>query len=307
MARRVVVEAPASSANLGPGFDVFALALAEPMDRLVVEKAEKGISLAVDNAPELLRMPMRNVVGAVARRIMTDHRVRGGVSMSLTKGVPVGAGLGSSAASSVAAAVGVDALFRLGLPSSEIIRYAGIGEKLASGTAHYDNVTASYAGGFVIVNGSSGYVRIEAPRSLALCLVTPRLKLPEQKTKYARSILPRDIPLRTAVEVERAASMMTHGFMTGDVEEIGRAMLVSPVDEARSKMIPGFKAAREAALAGGAAGVCISGAGPTVLAASSKRKSKEVLRAMERAFLSRGIQSDGFVTKAGRGCRVVEG
>jgi homoserine kinase len=181
-----------------------------------------------------------------------------------------------------------------------------MGEKLASGTAHYDNVTASYAGGFVIVNGHLGYARIDAPRSLVLCLVTPRLKLPAEKTKYARSLLPRSIGLKEAVDVERATSMMIYGFWSGDVAEIGKAMLVSPVDEARSRMIPGFEYVREAAIAHGAAGVCISGAGPTLLAATDRRKCKQVMKAMVDEFRSRGIRSEGFTTRIGGGCRVVE-
>jgi homoserine kinase len=303
--KRVVAEAPASSANLGPGFDVFAVALKEPKDSLALERTRSEVSLAVRGADSLPESPEQNVVGAVAGAMMAEHGVKEGISMTLRKGVPVGAGLGSSAASSVAAAVGVSALFGLKLSSAEIVRYAGMGERFASGTAHYDNVTASYAGGFVIVNGHSGYIKVDAPRDLALVLVTPKLKLPKQKTKYARSLLPRSIPLKRMVEVERASSMMVHGFATGNIEEIGEAMAVSPVDEARSRMIPEFSHTREAALVSGAAGVCISGAGPTLLAAAEKRKAQEVARAMVRAFRSRGVLSTAFVTRAGGGCTVV--
>lgn len=301
------MEAPATSANLGAGFDIFAVALQRPLDRLELERDGSELSLDVKGAGALPDSAKTNVVGAVAKAIMSEHGIRSGVRLHLSKGVPVGAGLGSSAASSVAAAVGVSTLFHLDLPPSELIRYSGIGEKLASGSAHYDNVTASYAGGFVIVTEGHGYVRVAPPSSLALCLVTPAVELPEKKTKYARSLLPKTMPLRRMVEVTRAASLMVHGFATGDIEEIGSAMGVSPVDEARAKMITGYEQARKAALAGGAAGVCISGAGPTLLAAAEKRKSDAVVKAMVKAFASGGVRSSGFATEVGEGCKTLEG
>jgi homoserine kinase len=181
-----------------------------------------------------------------------------------------------------------------------------LGERLASGTAHYDNVTAAYAGGFVIVAKDFQYAKIEAPRSLALCLVTPDVELPERKTRYARSLLPKKVALERMVDVTRAASLMVHGFSTGDVEEIGKAMAESPVDESRTVMIPHYDRVRRAALARGAAGVCISGAGPTLLAATERRQSAQVLNAMVKAFRSAGVACGGFVTGVGGGCRIVE-
>ncbi len=304
--RRVVVEAPASSANLGCGFDVFALALAAPRDRLTLERTESGISLQVKGTKELQKHPEANVVAAVASVMMGEHRLKGGVSMRLVKGVPVGQGLGSSAASSVAAAAGMNRLFRMGLSDKELISYAGVGEKAASGTAHYDNVAASLAGGFVVVRWDQSFVRMEPPKSMALCFVTPKVKLPKEKTKYARSLLPTEVHLERAVAVARAASMMVHGFARGNLAEIGDAMAVSLVDDRRALMVPGFERVRRSALSEGAVGACISGAGPTVLALCERPLSRDVLRTMIKEFRTRGVRSTGFVTRAGDGCRIIE-
>jgi homoserine kinase len=198
-------------------------------------------------------------------------------------------------------------MFRLGLSAAEVVRFAGMGEEAASGTAHYDNVAASLLGGFVLRRGERDFVRMEAPRSMAACLVTPRLRVPENKTEYARSLLPRSVPFTRAVAVAAAAGMLVHGFAVGSIEEIGRAMNQSLADDPRSAMIPGFGAVRRAAGSSGAAGVCISGAGPTLLAVCENRSSKRVLRSMLRAFGMKGVRSEGFVTHAGGGCRVVEG
>ncbi len=300
----VVVEAPASAANLGCGFDVFALALARPKDKLTLEKTGSGISLEVKGSKELKDQPGANVAVAVASVMMAEHRLDGGVSMKLLKGVPVGQGLGSSAASSVAAAAGVNRLFRLGLSEKELVGYAGVGEKAASGTAHYDNVAASLAGGFVVVRWDHGLVRMEPPKSMALCLVTPRVKLHREKTKFARSLLPREVPTERVVAVTRAASMMVHGFSVGSLDEIGDAMAVSVVDDRRATMVPGFERVRLAALSSGASGVCISGAGPTLLAVAEWRLREKVIRGMVRAFRAAGVESHGFVTRAGSGCMI---
>lgn len=304
--RRVAVDAPASSANLGCGFDTFAIALAGPRDRLTLEKSDSRVSLEVSGPGELRQQPETNLVSAVAMVMMAEHRLKGGVSMRLVKGVPAGIGLGSSAASSVATAAGMDRLFGLGLSGREILGYAGVGEKSASGTAHYDNVAASLAGGFVVVGWDHSYVRMEPPKSMALCLVTPRVELPREKTKFARSLLPRSVSLERAVAVTRAASMLVHGFAVGSLDEIGDAMSVSLVDDRRAVMVPGFESVRRAAISKGASGVCISGAGPTLLAVCKRSLAGGVLRSMVGEFRRRGVRSSGFATRTGRGCRIVE-
>ncbi|MDA4127801.1 MAG: homoserine kinase [Thaumarchaeota archaeon] len=305
MRSRVIVEAPASSANLGAGFDVFALALGRPKDRLKLTRTKSGIELSVLGA-KLPTTPQRNVVGAVTRAVMTGEKVRGGVLLTLRKGVPVGAGLGSSAASSAAAVVGMNALFDLELPNKKQIEYAGVGERIASGAAHYDNVTASLFGGFVLVSKDKSFTRIDTPHGLVLCLVVPRLKLPLQKTRFARSLLPKRLSVDEAVAAVNAASRMVYGLAQNSIEEFGAAMNGGFVDHYRSVMIPGFEHVKEAAMKSGAAGVCISGAGPAMLAAAKRSKAKNVFDSMTDAFEKEGVKSEGFITRVGGGSRVIE-
>ena len=305
MKSKVTVDAPASSANLGAGFDVFALALGRPKDRLTLDRAPTGIKLSVHGA-KLPTTPKNNVVGAVARAIISGEKVQAGVRMSLKKGVPVGSGLGSSAASSAAAVVGMNALFELGLSNKKQIEYAGVGEELASGTAHYDNVTASLFGGFVLVSKDLSFIRMDPPHGLFLCLVIPKFKLPRLKTRYARSLLPKLLPLDDAVDAVSAAGKMVHGLADRSVDEFGAAMNGGFADSYRSVMILGFDRVKKAALENGAAGVCISGAGPAVLAATKKSRANSVLEAMTSSFESEGLRSDGFITTVGEGCRVIE-
>lgn len=305
MREKVTVEAPASSANLGAGFDVFAVALEKPKDRLTVERAGKGIKI-VSEGLRIATSSRRNVVAAVARAVIEGEDVKEGVSILIRKGVPIGAGLGSSAASSVATVVGIDTLFNLGLSREKQIEYAGIGEKVASGARHLDNVTASLLGGFVIISKSKGFRTMAPPPDLTLCLATPEIKLPVEKTKYARALLPKEVPLDELVSAVASASLMVHGFAFKIVEEIGSAMTSGYVDSKRTAMIPGFAGVRKSALDEGAAGVCISGAGPTVLAIAKREPSGKVLAAMKNAFENQGVKCSGFITRPGRGCRVID-
>jgi homoserine kinase len=314
-ATRVVVEAPASSANLGPGFDVYALALKKPVDRLSLSTEHSPSLQATIKISEASKVPEsagHNTASYVALEIARDRGIKARLTLELEKGVREGVGLGSSAASAVAAAVAMDRAFGLQLDPAQLIAYAARGEEISSGTAHYDNVSASLLGGFIVVLHSVAprAVSFPAPRSLRLCLATPSTDLPERKTEYARSVLPSVSELAKTVHNVSMASAVLSGFAKGDVGLIGEGMTNDEIVEpARSGMIPGYERVRRAALKSGASGVCISGAGPTMLAAvdSRKKSAKNVLQVMISAFEKEGVASDGFVTAAGEGAKVLEG
>jgi len=310
---RVIVEASASSANLGPGFDVFALALDEPRD--VVEMTVEPwrhlrVTIKTEGEGHLPQRAGENSASAVVLSMARRRKLVGKVGINLRKRVPIGVGLGSSGASSAAAAKAADILFNLRLGLPELIESAGEGERVASGAAHLDNVTAAMAGGFVVVPNRRGAapVRFEAPRNLEVVIVTPKVKLPARKTAYARRILPRHARLKDVVHNVSNASKIVAGFATGDIGLIGEGMDDAIVEVARKKMVPGYEEVKRAAKSVGAAGICISGAGPSVLALLDvgKVKPREVLHSIVEAFGRRGVESSGFVTKAGGGARVVE-
>jgi len=311
--RRVVAVAPASSANLGPGFDVFAVALERPMDRLTLsaEKSSKTEALLkVRGVSGVSVRAEENAASYVALSMARDRGIHTLLRIELKKGIPVGVGLGSSAASSVAAALAVGELFELELSQTELLRYAALGERLSSGTAHYDNVAASLVGGFSVTinDGDRPHViRYSPPRALKLCLATPVVALPKRKTEFARSLLPSVTKLSAAVHNLSMASAIVSGFARGDVQLIGYGMRDEIVEPARAGMIPGFHEVRRAAIQSGASGVCISGAGPTLLAVADSQKTSPptILKAMLSAFGNAGVEATGFITKVGGGARVV--
>ena len=305
---KVTVEAPASCANLGPGFDVFALAFDRPRDRITLrsESAEK-LSVFIEHAGGV-KTPdaaAKNGAGAVCLAMARDFGIKKRIAVEIMKGVPIGLGMGSSGASAAAAAFGMNELFSLGLSSNDLVFYAGKGEEVTAGAAHYDNVSASVMGGFVVVrvNERPTVIRYDSPADLALVVVTPVLELPERKTEYTRSVLPKMVALNMMVSNVANASLIVSGFARGNIAMIGEGMRDRVVEEARKKLIPGYDSVRKHALEAGAAGVCISGAGPSMLAVLDRNRAdpRAVMDNMVAGFGEAAIESDGFVTKVGGG------
>ena len=261
---------------------------------------------------EVPKSEAENGACIVCLEIARKHRVKGEIVVELDKRVPIGQGMGSSGASAAAAAVAMNELLGLGLSNDELIFYAGKAEGATSGSRHYDNVAASILGGFVVVRGGDvdrpNAVRFDPPASLAVCVATPVVSLPQRKTEYARSLLPKSVSLEMLVANVANASLMVSGFAKKDIKLIGKGMNDKVVEHARKAMIPGFDWVRSKALDAGAEGVCISGAGPSMLAIVDKGRSEpeKVLEAMRSAFGEEGVKSSGYVTRIGKGARVVK-
>jgi homoserine kinase len=306
----IAVAAPASCANLGPGFDVFGIALEKPEDLLVIDALEsKQFRLEMDVLGNVPKENDKNAAAYVISEVARKYGIRKRLRVKLTKGVPVGVGLGSSAASSVAAVFAMNKLFDLRMEVREMLLFASEGEKLCSGAAHLDNITASLMGGFTISPSRfSDPVSLKTPENMGLCIVTPKVELPERKTEYARKLLPESVKLPDFVSNIRNASLIVAGIALSDVEMIGRGMEDYVVERARIKMNPKYASVREEAKKAGASGVCISGAGPSILAVVDIRKKdpKKVLERIIRYYENNGINAEGFITRPGSGARVVE-
>ncbi|MEM0117280.1 MAG: homoserine kinase [Conexivisphaerales archaeon] len=311
MLKRVVARAPASSANLGGGFDIMAVALEGFYDQVEVERTEGAeIEIVMKGKSEGIPSDFRkNAAGAVAFSILKKFNIDSGLRITVKKGVPVGVGLGSSGASSAATALAMNRLFELGLEKGGLVVYASQGELTVSGAAHRDNVAASLLGGFVLLDTKSETVFSwkRFPSGLKVCIAIPSLKLAERKTEYSRSVLPKTVSLDDMVDATAASALVAAGIVAGDIEIVGKGMMNSIVDMARSKIVQGFKDVRDAAVEEGANGVCLSGAGPSIIALVDERRgnAEKVVNAMVEAFKKRGIEARGLVTKIGRGAKVV--
>jgi len=308
----VVVEAPASSANVGPGFDVFAIALESPRDVVKISLKGEGIKVLVEglnseNVPEGLDS---NTAGLVAKKLAADYRLPSGIEIRIVKGVPVGMGLGSSGASAAAVAYGISELFSLNLDRNALVRYAAEGERASAGKPHADNVSASLLGGFTLVRSYDPMevLRFDVPENLGICVALPKVYYGQRKTEQFRAVIPKLIELDKLVHNVGNASALVAAILKGDLKLFGRSLEDAVVEPARSKLIPGYFAVKASALKAGALGVTISGAGPSVIAFydSSSADGGAIGEEMCEAFSREGCEASYICTRPGGGCRVVE-
>jgi len=290
----VTVRAPATSANLGSGFDVFGVALTRPADVVTVEKAaETTIDVTGAGSQYIPEDPEKNTVGAVAKALDAPAHIE------IDKGIRPASGLGSSAASAAAAAVALDALYGRGYSREELVPIAAKGEAVVSGDAHDDNVAPAIMGGFTIAT-DDGVTRVDAEIPLVVCL--PDIVV---STRDARGVVPEHTSVEKLVETVGNAATLTAGMYRDDPELVGDGMYDSVVTPARSELIDGYDSVRTAAFEAGATGVTISGAGPSVIAACEATARRDVGVAMLDAFDERGVEAQVYQTEIGKGARIL--
>ncbi len=306
MTKSVTIRAPSSTANLGPGFDVFGLALDAFYDQVKITKIGKGIKIVTSDSIPI--NPQKNTAGLVARNMIKKFKIKDGIEIEIKKGIPTGFGMGSSAASAVATAVAINRLFKLNLDSNSLVEFAGMGEKASAGTMHYDNVAASLMGGFVIVRTNPlRVIKIDPPEDLVVCVAIPKLSIPAKKTKVARSVVPSKISIRDSIFNLANAAAIVVGFMRKDSMLIGKSVVDVIVEPARQHMIPGFSNVKKNALNAGALGVTISGAGPSVIAfTTSSSNLKKISSAMVKGFVTANKKCDIIICKPSKGADIIK-
>ena len=296
---RIRVFAPASASNLGPGFDVLGLALEQPGDTVEVLRSDvPGIEiLEITGAPSLSLDPTRNTAAiagsAVLRRL--DPSDRPGVRMWVHKQMPLASGLGSSAASSVAGAVAVNALFGKPLSRRTLVECALEGEAAASGTAHADNVAPSLLGGIVLIRSCDplDLVSLPVPSRLRVVVVHPHAEV--ETAAARRLVVDRRFEIGQVVANLGNIAALVSALHSGDLELFGRSIHDGLVEPIRALLVPAFSEVKVAALTAGALGCSISGSGPAVFAfADADDRAAAVADAMQGAFQRAGLESDRY-------------
>ncbi|MEM0156689.1 MAG: homoserine kinase [Thermoplasmataceae archaeon] len=257
-----------SSANLGPGYDLLALAHDAFHDSVtaMINPAQGRIPLTV-NGMDGLTDPKINTAGLSVLNLLHDNDINEPVSLYINKGIPAGLGLGSSGASAAAAVSAVSELFNLKLSSDEKVKYAMLGEIASSGTPHADNVAASIHGGFVVIESVSP-IRVRRLRihdSFSFLTVIPSIHI-KDKTKMCRTLVPDRIPITSYIQNARYITELVAGLTGGDRELVKNGMNDIIVEAARKPLYPYYEKMKTMMLESGAAGVCISGAGPSIMA-----------------------------------------
>ncbi|QLC32821.1 homoserine kinase [Halarchaeum sp. CBA1220] len=290
----LTVRAPATSANLGSGFDVFGVALDRPADVVSVERAdETTIEVSGAGAQYIPEDPRKNTAGVVARELDAPAHIR------IDKGVRPSSGLGSSAASAAATAVALDALYERNLTGDELVRVAAEGEAAVSGEAHADNVAPSILGGFTVVR-EDGVFSVDADVPLVACL--PDIAV---STRDARGVVPESAAMDDVVHTVGSAATLTAGMQRDDPALVGRGMDERVVTPARAKLIDGYDDVCAAATDAGATGVTVSGAGPAIIAACYPARQRAVAAAMVEAFEDAGVDARAYRSTVGSGAEIL--
>ena len=303
--------APASVSNLGPGFDIFGLALESPGDEVIV-RAAKGtgiVSLSMTgDGGRVPTDPARNAAALAVQGVLDRLGSTPGVAIEVGKGIPLASGLGGSAASAVAGAVAADALLGGNLDRTALLECAMIGERKGSGANHADNAAPSLAGGFVLVlpGHPPEMVELPTPADLVIAVAHPDM---EVETLRARTILGDTIPLAAGIQQWGNAAGLVAGLYTEDWELIARCLCDAVAEPLRATLVPGFDAVRSSALDAGAVGAGLSGSGPSVFAlCRGRRVAEQAAAAMAEAFREEaGLASDTVVSAVNRvGARILE-
>jgi homoserine kinase len=310
---KVTASAAATVANLGPGYDVLGLCLDGPRDVVAAEATDDGLVTLVavtGDGGKLPRQANRNCASVAARALLDAYGPPGlGVRLWLHKGLPLGSGLGSSAASAVAAVMATRALACPDLPRLAALDACREGERLATGTPHPDNVAPSLLGGIVACVPRAGeaieVVRLPLAAGLVMAAVKPDVTV---RTADARAALPALVPLADAVANVANVAGLVAALASGDLPLLGRCLADRLATPYRRKLIPGFDAAMAAATEAGALGGGISGSGPTCFALAASREGAEAAAAaMVAAFGAMGLGAISVVSAVDPGGARIDG
>jgi homoserine kinase len=296
--------APASIANLGPGFDVLGMAVEGRGDRVTARLVDKGplrIRAIRGDGGKLPLEVAKNTAGIAAFAALEKAGLdpaQCGIELELDKGMPIGSGLGSSAASAAAAAVAVNHLVGAPLRRLELVGPCIEAEAVVSGR-HADNVAPALLGGLLAVRSVDPLevVRLPVPDGLLVVVCTPDFEL---ATRLARQALPATVPLADMVHTAAHLASFVAACYAGDLGLLARSVADRVVEPARAALIPGAEEVVASARRCGALGSSIAGGGPSVFAlCHSHVVAASVSDAMIAAFAGAGLQSTAFCSVAG--------
>jgi homoserine kinase len=306
---RVRVFAPGGIGNIGPGLDILGCAitgLGDVVELAWSDEPYTGLQIADPGHPGLSTDPARHASAIAALCVvrLAGARPDRSLVMRATKGLPLAGGQGGSAASAVAGAVAMNAMLGTPLDQHALLAAALDAEAAVAGR-HADNVAPALLGGVVLVRSVDpiDVVRLPSPPGLRIALVHPEQRL---RTADAREVLPDSIDRALFIRQSANIAAMVAAFANGDLDLLGRALDDRIAEPARAKLLPGFSEAKAAALAAGAVGCSISGAGPTSFAfATDEASATRIADAMRVAYATCGVTATTRVARIDeRGARV---
>lgn len=302
--------APATVANVSCGFDIFGFAVEAPADEVIVTITEKPGVVIKEITGDEGRLPLdpaKNTSSTAVQAFLNEIGSNYGAEIVLHKKLPLGSGMGSSAASSVAALVAINQLYDNPFTREQLLPFAMEAERIACGSAHADNVAPALLGGFVLIRSYSplDVTRIPTPDGLFCTLIHPHMEL---KTEDSRRVLKSTIPMRDAITQWGNIAGLVVGLMKPDFGLITRSLQDVIAEPIRAVLIPGYDDIKEIALSNGALGSGISGSGPTIFCLSTSADiATRVGEGIVQHFSAMKLKSDVFVSQINQlGARIAD-
>ena len=296
----VTVFAPATVTNVSCGFDIMGFALNQPGDVIRLTRSQTpGLTISnIEASNNSIPLQIeKNTAGKALLSMYRALKLQQGFEMEIYKQMAVGTGLGSSAASAVAAVYALNQFLEEPLAKNQLLSFAIEGEKLTSGGhIHADNVAACLFGGFVVIRSIEPLevIPLDYPPELHCAIVHPHLEL---KTADMRRILREQIPLKDAIQQWGNIAGLVIGLQKGDFELISHSLKDVIIEPIRGKIIPGYEEARRAALQAGALGSGISGSGPSIFALTrSAKQARHCAQAMAQIYQKLDLQYDVYIS-----------
>ena len=294
--KEISVLAPATVANVVCGFDCLGFCLEVPNDLMKVRLTdERTVRIIHHDDYDLPLVAEQNVAGKALLAILEIIEEPIGFEVEITKRIMPGSGIGSSAASAGGAVVAANRLLGDRFSANELVKLAMEGEMVASKAKHADNLAPCILGGFTLVRSVDpmDVVSLDFPPLFAT-VIHPQIEI---KTSYAREILPKEVPLKSAIRQWADVGSLVAGLQKGDYELISRSLQDFIVEPVRKVLIPRFDDLKRESLAAGALGGGISGSGPSVFMLSSTRETAlNVETAMKNVYADCGVDFNTYVS-----------
>lgn len=298
--KEIKVFAPATVANVVCGFDILGFAVNEPGDQVVMRLVDKPGVRVLKITGDEGKLPLdtkKNTVSASVQHYLNHlNRLDVGVEIELHKKMPIGSGLGSSSASTVAGLYAINQLMGNLLTAKELVPFAMKGEELACGFGHADNVAPALMGGFVLVRSYEplDLIALPTPENMFAAIVYPHVNVP---TKDARQMMPSKVLLKDAVTQWGNVAGLVSGLFLNDIDLVGRSMQDVLIEPVRSILIPDFEVLRALAMQNGAVGFGISGSGPSVFALTKDiETARKITDAQQKHLAKLIIKSNAYVS-----------
>lgn len=293
----VSVLAPATVANVVCGFDCLGFALSEPCDEMTVRKIDtREVRIINRDNYGLPTEPVKNVAGVALLAFIKAAGIDFGFEVEITKQIMPGSGIGSSAASACGAVVAANRLLDDRFTKLELVDLAMVGEALASGSRHADNLAPCIYGGFTLVRSTEplDIVEIDFPPLFAT-VIHPQIEI---KTSEARAMLPKEVPLKSAIRNWSNLGALVAALAKGDYGVISRSLEDTIIEPVRKSLIPKFDEVKAASLHAGALGGSISGSGPSIFMLSETAEiADKVGEAMSAVYTTTGIDFNTYVSQ----------